>query len=577
MKRPSQTGSNTSIYSILILAIVLAMQSACGTDEQAATGAASESQRVFDFPFADGEAGSQYLFFPYITGNDSIEGKDEKIAASVEIQASGATVKIDPTYGLSMALRMQTTSTPSAFADALRHFLNRSNPRAPDFESKLQDLLQSAANLTLSQQKQLRQDARRFLQPKTRFLPQKQAALTQSLQSCPETILLPNDNQDEVTTDEQINYFDESNYCLVFVGETSRDEPNNVTIKASIAEALSRYQSIFDDSFNQSLEDSNYAFKPLIIVVDSSSTSDIWPSAFASIAGAYVSALTEDHDRPTIYMASDLSNVGIDQNRRAFFHSTLGHELFHAIFDHYRVQIGGGSPSIPVIDEGLAHFFEDLMGYGELNFDQYAGNFLNNWRAGMAVSALSIFDNATISSATSEASTIRGAGHTLIYYLVSQAGGIEFTNGKASGGGGLSFLRSLVQGNERGPWSLGAALDSNWPEVFGQYLTALAADNTSFSNARSSVQAPVSGVVDLQGGSGKTYGMRFNNFAELPSADELLGEDYYDTADPEALKGIDLHYYQSLPMLVTIEGASSSLTFVFETNNKNAGVSYIEL
>ena len=572
--KPNLKTLNGFCFATLVLCI-----SACGSSEEEKSATNNDSQRVFDFPFSDGESGSQYLFLPYITGTDDIEGKQDTSAAIVEVQASGATVKIDPSYGLRPATALSLQESHQPLSDAIRHFLNRADPNDEKATRlRWQKLAETITGLGLSAKQSLNRDLFRILSPSQKIKLSENASLTQNFSSCPETVLLPTDSQDEIDTSDQI-YFDEDDYCLVFVGETSRDEPSNDNIKSSIANALTSYKLIFDDEFNQTIEGSDYRFKPLIIVVDSSSSSTYWPQSFkdAGVAGAYISSVTDDHNRPTIYMASDLSNVGINSNRRAFFHSTLGHELFHAIFDHFRVQIGGGEQSIPVIDEGLAHFFEDLLGYGELNFATYAGRFLAAWRAGMAVSELSIFDNATIESASSEALTIRGAGHTLMYYLVSQAGGIEFTNGKPSGGGGLKFLQALVKGTQRGPWSLGTAMDSDWPSLFGQYLGALAVDNSSFASSKFSVQTPVNNITDLQGVSTKTFGMRFNDFGDLLSVQDLLSEDYFEEADSEVLKNIELNYYHSLPILITIDGPASSVTFVFETSNKNAGVSFVEL
>ena len=130
------------------------------------------------------------------------------------------------------------------------------------------------------------------------------------------------------------------------------------------------------------------------------------------------------------------------------------------------------------IDEGLAHLMEDMLGYGALNFDDYAATFLTQFAAAASFD-LAIFDETQSLLADEN----RGAAQTLFYYLVSQQGGVSFNSGKPNGGGGLDFIRSFISNPTRGVAGIEAALGSNWSTTFSNYLEALNLNNTNFSKA----------------------------------------------------------------------------------------------
>ena len=390
--------------------------------------------------------------------------------------------------------------------------------------------------------------------------------------SCPtDSVLVPRwTNADTPTTlsvDVETS-FDGTDYCLAIVdGTTLVSEPDLQVLKSSLSETMRRYKSvIYADAFAANVKD-GYAFKPLVVVADFSDAS-IWPdpnvadadlkaiNSTYQVAGVFSSDMTSAAKRPVLYMAADIAKVkgaegtSADLARRTF-HATIAHEMQHAIQDYYRRRGAADAPETLFIDEGIAHYMEDLFGYGEVSFDGFPKVFLT-----------SLLDGTTPFLGSAEDSKAqRGAGQALIYYLVSQKGGVTFSGGNFIAGPGLASLASLVKNPAAiGARSLVLAFGSDWFSTVGGFLGALVLDGTGVNSQdkRFQVQTPGDGVKDLQGVGTKKYGMRFNGFGGL--ADRL--SKYTSAIDKDLAKdGKPLKYYQTVPLLWTVgkDGESMNL------------------
>jgi hypothetical protein len=549
----------------------------CGGKEESAATVNSDGQ-VFDFTFENAESGDQFLLFPYVTGDPTeITGKTESTAGSFSMVSQGLTIGVDE--GAALHRTRPFATSPSSQRHALRSWLNRTN--FSQLARQNRDLANSGLNLSsvggLSQA-----TIERFANPSSFRLPPPPAGLTQS-GSCPGEIFVPAADAESVdpTGNQVFDTDNTENFCVVYYKGTSTSEPDNSAIRQSLTRTLTIMSTVFADDFSTAADGGDYPFKPLLVILPFDDPS-LWPAEVSSIAGAFVSSMSEYHLRPTLYIREDLTKAGFETNQaNAAFHATLGHELFHALFHYYRVWVqgnGDGAPEATAIDEGFAHFFEDVVGYGEASFSEFPQQFLTQWTL-MGLFQIAVLDDVAAGdpSATNHA-TARGAAQALAYFLVSQAGGLTFSDGTVSGGGGTEFLQTFVKGSTPGPAGLAAALNQSWPTLFGQFLKSLAVDNTIYSTPQTTVQSPVTDVTNLQGETGQSFGMRFTDFGAVPSLDTLLTtENRFISKSADDLGDVELHYYGSYPILITVENSDATLTLTFDQKLEGANAVSIQV
>ncbi len=352
--------------------------------------------------------------------------------------------------------------------------------------------------------------------------------------------------------------FDGGDFCVVYIspavtGGTAAE------IQATVKEVVRRYKEvIYKDPMPAS---GGYSFKPIVAVVDFSDGGK-WPDTDAyQLSGAFLAGMSDAAKQPMLYMAADFSKVkGGDASDPALakrqWHGTVAHEMQHAIINYYRKHASAGVLEVASVDEGLAHYMEDLFGYGGENFGSYSKAFLQVWANG-----------APFLHSTEDGKTVRGGAQTFLYYLISQKGGVTFTDGIPSGGTGLDFIAAIVKNSAaKGPANLSATFGGTWTDVVKGYLGALVLDGTKVEDIPlvNKAQDPQANIKNLTGDSDKTYGMHFNGFGGLPEAHTW-------TATVQNTPKIeDISYYSTNPLLYT--GAKvGSLKFTPSTDAANAG------
>jgi hypothetical protein len=258
--------------------------------------------------------------------------------------------------------------------------------------------------------------------------------------------------------------------------------------------------------------------------------------------------------------------VTLDQNlANRQWHGTLAHELQHAIIDYYRLHRSqGGVPETPAVDEGLAHYMEDLFGYGEENFKDFAKAYLDVWSE----------TNPPVLHASDSGKIERGGAWLLWYYLISQKGGVTFTDGTVSGGDGLELVRSVVQNaSQRGPAGLAAKFGKDWVETVAGFFGAVVVDGSSIPAKPPIfvVQDPQP-VVDLTGNTTKKYGMHFNNFGGLAAVRPFADKMFQSGAALE-----DVTYYATSPVRLDSPAEGDVVTFESSSDAPNFAVVKVRL
>jgi hypothetical protein len=362
---------------------------------------------------------------------------------------------------------------------------------------------------------------------------------------------------------------DETDFCYVVVSDPVT-ESDAAAIKATVKEVLRRFKSasFYNDSFAPA---GDVTFKPMIVIVDFSDE-NVWPSAEAQSglqgAGFYLGQLVGDTGAPMLYMAADFSKVAGgptagDATSKPIWHGTIAHEMQHAAIDYYRGR-QGKKPETGALDESIAHFFEDLFGYGSERFS-FPTEFLSLFASGIQ----------PFMHAADSAKAERGAGQALLYYLGSKKGGFEKdADGHITGGGGLQYIIDVVKNStQAGTVNLAAKFGGEWVETMGNYLGALVLDGTAIEGVEQKykVQDPIDGVKDLQGTATKKFGMHYNGFGGL--ADRLA--EYEAVAASPKIEGIS--FYQTKPIKVTLGAAGEKLKVTWSAEQKGAAVSVVRI
>lgn len=354
-----------------------------------------------------------------------------------------------------------------------------------------------------------------------------------------------------------------ADYCIVYLSEP-KTGGTRAEVEDSIKTIISRYKNVIYKSDFPVVN--GYTFKPVFVVMDFGNAT-IWPQS-QQISGAFVGAMATETKMPMLYMAADLKAVSPYKEQANYdaaaaklgWHATLAHEMQHAIIDYFRVRATtGGIGEVPSIDEGLAHYMEDLFGYGSEQFGGVSKAFLDTWATN---------SNAPI-NATESGLIERGGAETFLYYLTSQKGGLKFTDGVVSGGGGLDLIVELVKnaGGKRGPANLNAKMGGDWLATVSNYFGALVLDGGDLkTNATLTVQDPQA-IADLNGHNDKTFGMRFNGFG---------GRDKSYVAGWESKVGttaeVEGSYYQTTPVIYTVKDPAASVKLTTDQDAANTAV-----
>lgn len=581
------------------LVCLVQMISACDADkskeneeENEATGSCAEgtvkcgqgwvtsfSTDSTEIDFKDAPAGAEFVVMPYVIGDATkVEGStEEKFEVTLDpgpTAASGlrlTTIKDD-----ALALRERSYDWQALDADR-RHLVHSFRPelgdaQAPGFWETARRVDRALAtmdgwSLAPGQPGPVEASYREALQQPRRSM---RSLRNLAAASCPQAgdeVVVPYGNRSskDVAVKEAS---DETDFCYVVVSDPVT-ESDSAAIKASVKEVLRRFKSasFYNDTFQPIGE---FTFKPFVIIV-AFDDQTVWPDASTSPglqgAGFYVPHTAEDAGAPTLYMAADFSKVvggpkADDVTSKPIWHATIAHEMQHAVMDYYRGRQEKRAETA-ALDESIAHFFEDLFGYGAERFS-FPTDFFALFPYG---------SQAFMSSGNSDKAD-RGAGQAFLYYLTSQKGGFtKDADGYISGGDGLKYLIEVVKNStQAGTVNLAAKHGGTWIETVGNYLGALILDGTAVPGIadKYKVAEPITGVKDLNGNATKTFGMRYNLFGGLVDR-------FKDYEAVTAMQKFELHFYETKPVKVTLTKSGQKLKVSLSAEQPGSAVSVVRI
>lgn len=514
--------------------------------------------------YAGAAKDNQYVLLPFTLGKiGTIEGAVDQTAA-VDFVLSKATyylddpavkapeIKQDSTYDLDHQLR--------TIWNRYERKLGMNQPES--WWQAVRSLDKTPLSLySTSQYKTFEDSFKAIISSQSKNKSKTRKALTTMLTgACPAEIEMVENTSgmDNIETSSKTK-FDETDYCIVFLSTLPSTYGTNDSLKASFEDIIATFKNVI---YKDTLADlANYSFKPVLVVADFSDAT-VWPqdSATKSYSGAFMQDPSDAANKPVIFINTNASFAAAV--KKQLFFSTIAHEMQHAISHFIRVKKQGGSLEKIGVDEGIAHYIEDLFGYGSENYDSYAAAYFSAFPEAIA---------AFLVNKTTVANNERGAAQSFIYYLVSQKGGVTFENGRPSSGKGLEFLKSFMTGTEVGVKGLKTAFGGEWIDAVSGFLGAMVLDGTKVSNIASvyKVQVPEAKVKDYTGSETKTYGMHFN------SNDSRLTA-YTSSTDEEFNEAYDYNYYLTKPILHTIVDPAAKLNFEF-SEGENSGVAVIRI
>jgi hypothetical protein len=320
--------------------------------------------------------------------------------------------------------------------------------------------------------------------------------------------------------------YEGTKFCIVYDATPTAETKEN--LEKALASILSSYKdSIYEDQMTTNVKD-GYSFAPIVVYVGS-----------LSIDGAFNKDATTLAKRPVLHIKSTLS--------KALLHSTLAHEMQHAIVDYYKARGTTTLEETVAIDEGVAHLMEDAFGYGEDNFTNYAKSFLSNF----------VDLNPILGSGSLKENYLRGGAYSLMYFIAQRAGGFTVTNGKPFSGAGMKGIASLVkQTTSNGPAAVATAFGlSNLTERVGELIGAMYNDNRGYSFAATNfTSATYSGITDVLGATGLKFGLRFAGDRSFTGASTAKLSEY-----TSGIKQAD--YYSAAPIVITPSAESAKVTY----------------
>ncbi len=181
----------------------------------------------------------------------------------------------------------------------------------------------------------------------------------------------------------------------------------------------------------------------------------------------------ESNEAEILYMRPPSASITLDS-----ISGTLAHEYEH-LLNRYAKVIRQGSESEAIwLDEGLAGFAEDVLGYGQDAFKNIAAYL-------QVVSQISLTGSDVAGEFENDSPPRRGMAHLLVRYLFEQGGGATYGQGASelTDDGGIQAIRALVDNPDTGTEVFsqdrtGRSLH-RW---LGDLLTAVAIDGANYKN-----------------------------------------------------------------------------------------------
>jgi hypothetical protein len=585
------------IKKIILPSCLILFFVGCGSEEGDSDESICESSCVgsvmqVDFDnkeavIALGEAGSEYIIMPFSLGSkaswDGGNSADEEINFTMSSSSSVSNsfrIRMDEKKSNHMnGARLHSINHEVYYG--LRHELDRSFAKnIPDhrFWEKVAyldnfDFLEKKIDRNIIETTANPRSLISYFQKKSQLRNKTLPSVSLTTESdCLDEIDLPDESGDPfIIEDGDLTLFEGDDYCLYT--ETEIISGGDIdSVKAAVESMLETYRdTIYEDKFI--LTDDEYKFVPHIVVLDSEG--DGWPEGFL---GLYISELSKDIGRPIIYMPHDMSKIDshssiTDSNilKRSWY-ATLVHEFQHSIVDYYRI-VGGGSQEAAPLDEGLAHLLEDIFGFGDLIFESKVGPWLEVFPTGA-----SPFLPSAASIGTDVAA--RGPMQALSFYLMSQKGGVEFADGKVSGGKGLSFIKSVADYDVKtsGPETYQNIMGGKLTDILGSYLGALVLDGRKMpEGSKVDLTHQTAGyqdsVADLTGNEDGIFGYTFNNFDQISQPIDI-NSDLFTELDEE---GLGLSYFHTQPVLYKTASIDEVITITASTEIENTSVTVVRI
>jgi hypothetical protein len=326
-----------------------------------------------------------------------------------------------------------------------------------------------------------------------------------------------------------------SGVCLLVKDSLSGNVTNQEILDWS-SKIMARYGEIFGDQPNIGA----YSKAPWIVVLDATTV----PKVGATNLAVFARLPSEANNHPVLIINSAAMNTA----SRIDSLGTIAHEIYHGISYYYKVKKAGGTLETVAIDEGTAHYFEDIFGNSAKVESSWTLSFL-----GAALDSIYPVLNAWSTGYTQPPA--RGGAHAFMYYLSDMFGGLK-VSGTSATGSGLELITEMVKSASIGIVNIENVTKLKIADIVGDFAAAIILDQhptVKAASGRWTLAEPFA-MTSLSGDAVKV-GHRFS----------------YDASTLSALSSDDFSspFYTFSGFLWTQSGATKKLAFS-STQENNA-------
>lgn len=237
-----------------------------------------------------------------------------------------------------------------------------------------------------------------------------------------------------------------SAYCIYQAEDNNADAS---ILKTAADQMIANYKEIFKDNFK---DVGSYKFRPNFVFIHPD-------DGYTETFGVFEQGASDSVGSPVIVLPAISSRTG--QQRIG----TIAHELLHSLVHYFKAKRNGLKKLETVaIEEGLAHFFQDVFGDGISNYEDYVTLFMKSWTQSSK--------GDVVLGVNADTNALRGAASSFIYYLAGRLGSFEVRDGYI-GGSAVKCIAKYIKSKNVETSGLDNFLGKKLHRVFGEFGASL--------------------------------------------------------------------------------------------------------
>jgi hypothetical protein len=239
-----------------------------------------------------------------------------------------------------------------------------------------------------------------------------------------------------------------------------KDSLSGSVTNQEILDWSSKIMVRYGEIFGAQPDIGSYSNTPWIVVLDATNV----PKVGATNLAVFARLPSEANNHPVLIINTAAMNTA----SRIDSLGTIAHEIYHGISYYYKVKKAGGTLETVAIDEGTAHFYEDIFGNSAKVESSWTLSFL-----GAALDSLYPILNAWGNGYTQ--APARGGAHAFMYYISDMFGGLS-ASGTSATGKGLEIITEMVKSPAIGIVNIEKITNLKIPDIVGDFAATVILD-----------------------------------------------------------------------------------------------------